>query len=279
MDRITLRASALDSWNECPRRAYARMFREDLNDRGVPVDNFRPNYNTLVGSCVHTLAAHSAKGRKEQVADWFASQRQGIEQEGTIIESTDTVDGWNDAHEQATRILRKISKHPAIKQMREGSEDLLVENQMRHEFPSLTLTGRADLFNKDSGTLLDVKCSAKNKAPRHDAQLGAYSLLLHYDKKWETKRSAIVWMPVVKLSKPQPDPVEVEYSPAATMNHAVVTAGEARRIIEQAHAKAEKHGREVQGGDLPANPNSQMCSKKFCPAFGTSFCPAHPRGE
>ena len=255
------------------------MFREDLVDKGIPIDDFRPNYNTLVGSCVHELAARPTKGRKEQVADWFAVERQNIEKEGTIIESTDTVDGWDPAHEQASRILKKIGKHPAIEQLRNNSESLLVENQMRHEFPNLTLTGRADLFDKDRGTLLDVKCSAKNKAPRHDAQLGAYSLLLHYDKKKETKKSAIVWMPMVKLSKPQPDPVEVEYNPAATMSHAVVTAGEARRIIEQAHAKAEKNGRAVQGGDLPADPNSQFCSAKYCPAFGTDFCPSHPTGR
>lgn len=278
-DTLSVRASSLANWNLCPRRAYAKDFRKELADRGYTLNQGRSNFNTLVGSCVHDLAGSLPEHKDDLVNDWFTAERERV---GAEVDQSLQTKSWDHATEQAARILGKLVHHPSIQKMREKADKLLVEKFLEQRFDHVTLTGHVDLYDLEDRELVDVKCSGKSEAPRADAQLGAYSLLLTKAKKPMPREMKVIWMPVRGLKSEQPDPVDVEYDVPTAMRHAAVTASNAHRIYTDARVRARKRAERnggdpnIRGEDLPSNPGCWACSEKWCPAHGTDFCPAYP---
>lgn len=122
------------------------------------------------------------------------------------------------------------------------------------------LTGHPDIAEEDS--IIDLKFGKRERP--YEAQLGAYSLLgrtigmnISRLEVHHTKRGA--------KTKPQPDPVITRYDQRV----AEVTA---RKTLDIVIPMVEKFKETGDPWSFPANPNSQLCSKKWCSAWGTDFC-------
>jgi hypothetical protein len=89
----------------------------------------------------------------------------------------------------------------------------------------------------------------------------------------KTERAIIDYVKRVAVTQPQPDPVAIARNIAAAESAASnIMRTIARDMRVFLHGDAE---RRISPGDpwaFQANPSSILCSAKWCPAHGTSFC-------
>jgi hypothetical protein len=177
----------------------------------------------------------------------------------------------NDAQKQVIRMVKVFSYTIAPR-----VQPLAVERRLEANVGSgFILSGQSDLQTIEPGRIRDLKTG---RFPRsHYAQLGAYSLLArtaHPDE--VTKEVCVDFIQRVPVTKPQPETATEFYDQAVAEQAATST-------IARIKADVDEFRRRLDEGDAPpehaflANPASMLCSKKWCPAFGSSFCREHKR--
>jgi hypothetical protein len=123
------------------------------------------------------------------------------------------------------------------------------------------ITGSLDLEECDE-TISDLKTG---KLGCYHGQLGEYSLL----KKAHTGTSAgkliIDHVPRFKLSKPYPGTQKIEYDVAQCE---IIAHSVTQRIVSD----VKRFQKTANPWCFMANPMSMMCSKRYCPAWGSNFC-------
>jgi hypothetical protein len=148
------------------------------------------------------------------------------------------------------------------------SEPVLVEALLKAAVGNgWELTGTLDLYTS-AGHVDDLKTGA---LPRpHMAQTGAYALLLEANDH-PVRSAGITFIKRVRAAKPQPAPIRREHDVQVAKRVAFSTA---HAIIEgmERFADGPRRGSPY---TIPANPMSLMCSRKYCPAWGTGFCREH----
>ncbi len=186
---------------------------------------------------------------------------------GVIWDSTTSTK--NDGQQQIVRMTKTYRNKVAPK-----IDPAAVEERLQARVSGrMTISGQKDVLTKDNA-IRDLKTGKIQRA--NTSQYGAYSLLQR-SHGTEIKRLVEDFIRRSSLRNPQPEPTSLEYNVAAAEQEAM----EILRDIERSVAEFE---RRLATGDLPpegaflANPQSMLCSAKYCPAHSgrgrTSFCKA-----
>ena len=253
-----IRASMLPAYTDCARRAAARQFRRLIEGKGFALRSIPPAVAAPMGTAMHKAIALMLRDRDfgpSPVSAALAAFRTEI---APGCEWDDTSPKLDVAERQITRMVESL--HPILRAMRPR----LIEHPMRAVLArGWEASGSLDV--EQDATLTDWKSGAMLR-PYH-AQLGMYALLLRANgEPCEAVRQ--VYVPRVRLKKPQPAPLVQEYDVADCERAAETTVEAVIRDTERFQATGDPYS-------YPANPMSMLCTQKYCPVWGTEFCTLH----
>jgi hypothetical protein len=274
-----IRVSALPGYADCPRRAATTLFPDDIRAAGYTLRETEPGVGAPIGTAVHAGAAFILKEKAltghtvaSNVAVECAMETLASELANGAVMDRETPDRGA-AEVQVARMTATFrdSVSPYI-------QPIIVEEKLEAEVePGLVLTGHADVIAREPGSAEDLKCGKKLPAVR--AQLGGYSLLARsMDQPCDIQRVAINFIQRVGVKKPQPPPLrthdDVALAESAAMNVIRTIAADLKTFREGDFA------RNLLPGDpwaFLANPQSMLCSPRYCRAAHTDFCRECPR--
>lgn len=151
-------------------------------------------------------------------------------------------------------------------------EPIVVEERLEAEVsPGVILSGQPDVVAREPNRIRDTKTSVR-PGGTHAPQIGAYSLLVRSNG-LDIDEAAVDTIRRVTAGKAQPDPT----SKPVRLAHAEAAASSiVKHILSDLRTFREGDPeRRIEPGDpwaFAANPQSMLCSPKYCPAFGTAFC-------
>lgn len=254
-----IRASMLPGYADCARRAAVKQYRREIEQAtGHAARDLPPSVGATVGTAVHAAAAHALTSDPAAALEIaMTSFAEGIAAGAVWDDTTPTAAV---AEQQIARMVAAYVHH-----VRPTVHQVAVEQLMSADLgDGFELAGTVDLIVID-GTVRDLKTGARPRP--YQAQVGAYSLLA---------RSR------------QPDPIDVTGCAIDFIRRSPVTKRQAmpeteaydRRICESAawhtcqRIKSDLIEFRATGElwSFSANPMSQMCTDRYCPAFGTRLC-------
>jgi hypothetical protein len=256
-----IRMSMLPGWSDCARMAAAKQWPELVESKGFVLRNLLVSVGAAVGTGFHAGAAFILKKQQETGAlddartafDEELSKYGGVQWDQTTPDRTV-------AYDTIGRMLKVWL--PEVKHIEPLDVEVYMEANLGDGFVG---TGhkdlRANIWDRKN-VLLDHKTG--NTPPSPQAQLGGYSLLAKYNGK-SVDAVAMNYIKRVGRNQPQPSPITEFFD----MNEAERAAWAVMQQIKR-DVKAFK-----ETGDptvFNANPRTMLCSEKYCPAFGTSFC-------
>lgn len=254
----------LPGWADCARRAAAKQYPELLKGAGFETRKLLPSIGAAVGTAAHAGAAHLLRIKKEWGGVAELAKAETIAFDCLLAEIAPGAE-WDDTTPNSLvaqmQIRRLLEAYIPIVASTEPAE---IEKELRAESGDWEFVGHVDLFTAD-GHLDDLKTGAVRRP--YQAQLGGYVLLAKANG-LDVKSIGITFVRRGKRTKPQP-PAERQFYDLDTAERAAwSTIGAIKRDVEA----FEKTG---DPDTFLANPMSMMCSKRYCPAWGTSFCKMH----
>lgn len=233
---------------------------------GYKLRDLPSSVGAAIGSGTHTAVAHDlthkmehgAFGSVDEAVDLGINEMElRIAEEGVMWDEVSP--NLSDAQKQVRRLARTYRE-----QIGERITPAAVERRLNAAItPALTLSGQQDVVVAEPSTLRDLKTG--KMASSNWGQYGAYSMLLrahgvYVDRIVEdfVKRSP--------LRSPQDAVREIEYDIVACEQQTERVIG----AIQDDLARWDETGERE--AFLP-NPSSSLCTDRFCPAWGTSFCP------
>lgn len=274
MTPSVIRASATTSYPDCKRRGAAQMFPEDVRAAGFTVKRLPKSIGAHIGSGVHAGAAAmiSEKIKTGEIGPARVSVEAGIAElrkrtvdDGVLYD--DEAINANEAESQVYRMTMAYRSHiaPHVK-------PIAVEERLEAQVNErLILSGQSDLIAREPGAVRDLKTG--KMLGYHLPQLGSYALLSRAHRDIDIERAIIDFVPRAPMSRPQPQPTSHTFDVATAEQVTVSILSEIDRDLT-----TFRHGdpeRRLVPGDprsFIANPNSRLCSAKWCPAYGTDFC-------
>lgn len=265
---MKIRASTLPAYPDCPRRGITRLFPDVVRDLGY--DDLRttlPPAAGAVGHGLHTAAARLMGAKRDgEAVDVKAAIEAGVEDYRGEAEGGAE---WDDHTPDFTTGARQIERmvHAFTRGPLQRLQPLLIEQYLEADAgDGVTLTGHVDLITTDPG-IRDFKNG--NVERPFQAQLGGYSLLVrsNADTTGITRINSLgtEYIHRARLRSPQPDVEPRDYDVAVCERAALATIHQIKRDVRA----LQEHG---DCWAVPANPNSMMCHRAYCPAHGTSFC-------
>lgn len=271
--KTVIRTSMLPSYADCPRRAAAKQYRKEIIDAGYDLQDTQPSVGAAVGTAVHSAIADMLMAKKEGLqsnltSDIYDRAMNGFRDE---IETGAVWDNTTPNHDAAEKQIMRLTKTYQT-YMLPQVDPLLIEQELRADAgDDFEITGHVDLVTTD-GLVRDHKTGALQRP--YQAQLGGYSLLVRSQNTGfvpHIRGIAKDFLQRVSLKKAQPEPqttfydVEIsEYAAWSCIDHIKRDVTEFRRRVNDGDKPPED-------AFLPNN-MSLMCSKKYCPAWGTNFC-------
>jgi hypothetical protein len=261
---INIRASMLPSYQDCPRRAASKQFRQLITAAGYELRQMPPTVAIPVGNGLHmgvkTMADHYiSTGTWASIDDAIESgiQKYHTDIKDGVMYDNNTVSN-NEAEQQIITAVKSFVYEvtPLIKPRICERQYYSVADQ-EFEF-----TGSADLIDQ-TDFVDDIKGGARSR-PYH-AQLGGYALLKKANGDGETKGCRVWHMPRISTKKSYPGAQLHEYDVKLCILSASYT-------IKQIKSNVKSFLYTKSSWAFPANPLSMMCSDKYCPAWGTEFC-------
>jgi hypothetical protein len=267
--RHRVRSSSLPSFADCARRGASEAFRELIISAGFNLRTREKHVGALVGSGIHaamnyTLTEKMLRGNLGDVvtAEMHAMQTIDAELMGSAIIWDDTTPNLNVAQRTAQKqiaVLRQTVA-PVIEPVavEEGGAGGLEANYG----DILRITGKPDVREIDG--IWDYK-GGKKRA--NMAQYGNYSLLARTHG-WKVEKLIEAHVPRVPLSRTQPQPELIAHDVAEAERYAA-------SILRRVEIDLREFLRTNDPHAFIANPQSMLCSERFCTAWGTSFCRTH----
>lgn len=264
MNTINIRCSMLSSYADCPRRAAAKQWRENITECGFALRELSPSAGAGVGHGFHSAARYIMECKRDtgmlprisDPVDLAVEEYRRETETGVIYDNTTT--SRNDAEKQISVItgvfLNGVA--PSLRPVEiEKHRAALAET-------GFELTGTCDLETEEN-TIDDYKTGAK--ANPCQPQLGAYSLQRKSETKQKPAALRQIHIPRVSVKKPHPGPSVIVYDVDLCELAAHYTI---RRVI----ADMKRFLESGSPWSFDANPMSMMCSDKYCPAWGTEWC-------
>jgi hypothetical protein len=269
---LTIRVSALPSAQDCERRTAGKVVPKLVAEAGFSLRQLAPSIGAAVGTATHAAVSFTLKrkietGELPPLADALENAFIKFREEiAPGAEWDDTTPNRQIAEYQVEQLTRAYLPIAAT------VSPILVEAELRAQVaPGVELVGHVDLYATND-ELDDLKTGALVRP--YQSQLGGYSLLLksqrdeHGAALYGVKRAGTTFIKRVRKGKPQPEPIRTSYNVHSAEMDAHKALGDFVRDI-QAFKKTGSPW------EFPSNPNSLMCSPRYCPAFGTKFCTSH----
>ena len=267
--RHRIRASMLPSYADCARRTAGKQYGRMIEAAGWKLRALMPSVGAAVGTATHAAVEYVLRekmrtGSPGRVADGLEIALARLREEiAPGAEWDATTPNVLTAEEQIGRLTR------AYLPTAEAVQPLAVELSLAATVgPGWELTGHIDLLTIQAD-LSDLKTGAIRR-PYH-GQLGAYSLLARSNGH-KINKLGTMFVTRVRIKKPQPSPEYTDYEREACERAAFATIKDIQRDVEQ----FEKSGNP---DSFRANNMSLMCSRRYCPAWGTTFCTLHMKGS
>lgn len=264
-----LRASMLAGYADCARRAAAKQWRSEIAEAGFELRTLMPSIGASVGTAAHGAVERILQGRlaaPDDPPDVPAAIAHGVGLlRGDVVAGAvwdATTPNLPIAEQQVERLVR--SYLPIADRVQPAA----VELDLRATIDGWELTGHIDLMTRE-GRIDDLKTGA---LPRpHQAQLGAYALLAGANG-FTVTSIGVTFIRRLRLSRPQSAPVQRSYDVQIAERTAWGIIAAIRRDVAEFTRSGDPEA-------FVANPMSLMCSERYCPAWGTSFCGLHEPGE
>jgi hypothetical protein len=270
-----IRCSALTWWPDCPRRGAARLFWREIIAAGFRLNLTPRGIGAAVGTAVHRAAEYTLAEKAHSGALPPASAATDAARD-TLQEQL----GRGEIDFDATTATRAVAVRQVInmtnayhRTIAPTIDPIIVEERLEAEIaPGLILSGKPDVVAREPHKIRDLKSGAKPTPGTHAPQIGGYSLVARSNG-LDIAEAGIDFVRRVNPDKPQPDPV----MSSVALAQAETAATNIIRHIES-DLRVFREGdpdRHVLPGDpwaFQANPQSILCSPKYCPAFGTHFC-------
>lgn len=263
---FVIRPSSLPMWPDCERRSIARMAPGLLRDMGFPV-TFRPaTVGAAIGTGTHAAVAYTLeeKMRSGQLANKVEAEQRGIEKMAAAIHEGVI---WDTITPDLNVGQKQLIRMAAIYRLKLAPHVKPVAIERRLEITTKSgnvVSGQVDITEQGP---TDLKTGVR--ARQNIAQYGAYSIILRSHRE-VSEFVTEHFVPRVRIDKPQPDP-EVEHF---SVPLAEQVAARVIKRIESAVVIFKETGDPM---TFQANPNSQLCADRYCPAWGTKFCVEHRR--
>lgn len=279
-DLIKIRCSSLSGWPDCGRRSAARMFGNIVERLGFKLRRPGMSIGASIGSSVHRgaeilLNEKAASGKLPPVTvatdGAIETLHEKVREDAAMMDRE--TPSLNEAEQQVRRMTSAYAAHVAPDVDPETIEKRL-EARIPWAVNNLVLSGQSDVLAREPNRLRDLK-TGKGRYGSHRPQFGGYTLLA---RTHGYKCDEIVedFVQRVGLRAPQPKPIVKHYDLQGCEQAAVAVI---RQIDTSLHVFLNGDPeRGVAPGDpsaFTANPNSNLCSEKWCPAWGTSFCREH----
>ncbi|AWJ85143.1 hypothetical protein TSH58p_17410 [Azospirillum sp. TSH58] len=274
-----VRSSSLSGYPDCPRRSAAKLFRREVLAAGYRLRELPNGIGAAVGTAVHAGAAVilQEKAKTGGLPPISTATDAAIDSLRTTAAKGIGYDretpALNEAEQQAERMVRVYRA-----QIAPDIQPLIVEERLEAQVTAdIILSGQSDVIAREPGRVRDLKTGKARS--NHKPQLGSYSLLARSNG-IDVTEACEDFIQRAPLKKPQPDAQIIKHDLAAAETAAIAVL----RHIED-DLKSFRLGNPSVGvlpGDawaFPANPNSKLCSAKWCPAHGTSFCREHMSEE
>ena len=241
---------------------------------GFQLRDLEHHVGASVGTGVHKAAAVTllakivtgANGPEDQaIAEGIVDFNEQVA-DGVIWDSTTS--NKNDGQQQIVRMVKTYRNKVAPKINPVAVEERLAARVSER----MILSGTKDVLAREPDAIRDLKTGKIQRA--NAAQYGSYSLLQRSHGTAPVSRLVEDFIRRSSLKNPQPEPTTLEYDVTAAENQ----AQEILWDIERSYGEFE---RRLTTGDLPpegaflANPQSMLCSDRYCPAHSTRFCRAH----
>jgi hypothetical protein len=258
---VIIRSSMLPSYADCARRTVAKQWPKLLAEAGYEVRRLLPSAGAAVGTAAHA----AVEGLRRQLwagqdADLPAAMVPALEKLQTELspgaEWDTTTPNVAAAEVQVRRLAQAML--PLLREQRPAAVELALAANLKDGWE---LTGHIDYLG-EGGEVDDYKTGAVRRP--YQTQLGSYAILAKAHN-YHVTTVSITWARRARADRPQPPPEVQRYD-------VEVATSEAWCTIERIKREMEEFKRSGDAGVLPANPMSMMCSQKYCPAHGTSFC-------
>jgi hypothetical protein len=272
----TIRASSLVTSQDCGRRWAASHLTDEIVAAGYDLTpRHQLHIGAAVGSGVHAGVSWTLETKRD-TGD-LGAESEAIDRAVAEFEARATEEGLSfdettrsvgTAQQQIARMTRSYRRHvaPVV-------APRLVETRLVADIGGgWLLSGQGDVLAGDpTSDVRDLKTGNQKRA--NGAQYGAYAMIFEAHGFHAT---GIVedFVPRVRLDKEQPAPTSTQIDVAVARAEAVAAMQDIQRSV------ADFERRLGAGEPMPetafrANPASQLCSARFCRAWGTRFCRAH----
>lgn len=267
MKPTTIRCSGMPQYSDCGRRSAARGWPAIVKGAGFDLRETLPSIGAIIGTATHGILGMGLKARMEERETPLADMRDAAADTITTEMAPGVV--WDDTTNNKDKAIQQAMKQARV--VLDTMPDLRPVAMEEYASADLgdgyQLAGTLDLRSDlDGGAGIDdLKTGTVHRA--NAAQYGGYSLLNRAQGR-ETVRLREIFVKRVGVTKPQPAPVIVEYPVA-----------QAETIAWHTAQRTKKELTAFQSSGNPwvwlPNPNSMMCGRDYCPAFGTAFCTSH----
>jgi hypothetical protein len=274
---ITIRASSLPTYPDCPRRWAAQTLQgllvrlNFLTPRSMP-----KSIGASVGTAVHGgaaymltekintgLAANATESEHRALIDFETS----MQENGVLWD--DTTPNLSDGQRQVARMVKVYRATLA-----ETIKPLVVERRLEARVgEGVILSGQNDTQAVEPDIIRDLKTGRQHRT--HYAQLGSYSLLVRTAHPESAAKAVCTdFIKRVPVNKEQPLPLTEIYDQGVAENAAVSTIHRIKQDVDEFHRRLDAEDAPPEHAFL-ANPGSNLCNPKYCSAWGTAFCREH----
>lgn len=277
---MNIRASMLAGYSDCVRRTVAKSYGRKLEKLGYQLRQLPPSVGAAAGTAVHAATAEMDRalwnGSTINVDAAVELAMKGFYEEtapGCIWDATTP-----NAHVAEFQIKRmtKIYKPRMPFTMPDGTPAVEIGGKLglrANAGDGWFLTGHPDLIDVDR--FVRDKKTGSVERPYHK-QLGGYSLLVRSNKIIEPVGVGMDYIPRVGKTREQPVPIITEYPAAVCERAAMGTIHQIKHDMFLFDSLLEDVAGDICKVELerafPSNQMSMMCTDKYCPAWGTSFC-------
>lgn len=282
MPQIIIRASALNSIPDCEARAAIPLFYEEITGAGFELRKLSPHVGGIIGTSVHSGASYSLKEKmksgeitattmNQSVDAAISRMEEDIETAGIIWD--DTTRRRDEAQQQIRSMVREVHRGvlPHIR------EPVLVEEEIKAMFPirrdlvergyEVVVVGHPDAFEPTAGH--DHKTGVIRRP--NAAQYGLYSRL---GKAHGFAISKLFEHYIQRASVRKPQPAAETFSYDVDVAERAATSIVNRLVDDLVHFTET-----ADEWSFNHNPNSMLCSERFCQAHSTPFCRVHKGAE
>lgn len=259
-----IRCSSLSHYTDCPRRAAAKMFFDEISkEYGFDLTPVNTSAGAAVGTAMHKAleAALVLRAKGES----YAEEMKRIA-DASMLETSREGIVWDDTtFDKSIGAMQAVRQAHSILDVFPDLDEIAIEGEFTADLgDDFILSGHIDIRGREGKvhTIQDFKSGTVKRV--NIPQYGGYSLLVRTSgQKVDLLRE--IYAKRVGKTKPQPAPVIQEYEPAMTENFAYA-------IIRRIKADLMEFRRTGKPWVWLPNPNSMMCSQHYCPAYGTKFC-------